>query len=170
VILCRIRKSRCVTPPGSSYYLVCQSLQTVCTFDQKSPPRPSRSQSSRSRGSQQHIHETDTSPRYVFRTLAPSTEVASESLVRELVSNEGAVNQSPVSFSTSSHRSSPIAESCRGDREFGVQKHRSASPGDATRSSRGGDGDSLGLSKSEIAELYGLTSDMEPILMVSKVS
>lgn len=163
--LCRIRKSRCVIPPGLSRCTLCQSRQTACTFDQKPPPRPPRLQSGRSRDLQQQLNKTTALPRQVYRNLAPSTGIRQDVSNQPRVSNaKTTVDQSPASSSTSSYQS-PLVPGDLAE-EHDVEAQSPLLLGNVSRRDEEDDGDSLGLSRSTFAELYGLTSDMEPILMV----
>ncbi|KAE8385234.1 fungal-specific transcription factor domain-containing protein [Aspergillus alliaceus] len=163
--LCRVRKSRCVMLPGSPCCTVCQSRQTACTFNQKPPPRPSRTQARMQHDVQQQSSENDTRSGQVYRSLAPSTRVSQQVLVQHRVGmDRTAVTQPPASSSPPGHPSSLVPENLIGDCYLVVQNPQSMLPTNTSQSNEDNDG-SLGLSKSKFAELYGLTSDMEPILM-----
>lgn len=165
---CRRRKTRCVVPPGAQRCTVCHSRRADCTFDQKPPSRPSRSKASGS--NVPHMESTSgTNLGRTVRYIAPNPPFTDHRQGSNAVETDLA-NTSP---STPNGQDSPM--SMDGEQPMGVfrrndhdQDQASASPGSyvARQAPDNGD-DSLGMSKTRFAELYGLTSDMEAILMVS---
>ncbi|KAF7587852.1 hypothetical protein BBP40_006649 [Aspergillus hancockii] len=146
--------------------MVCQARKSACTFDQKPPSRPARSQSGKNRQLHQQPNETIARSWQVYRSLAPSTEAGQLPLVQPGVgSGSATVNQSPASSSASSYQSPLVAESLTEVLDFQMlNPHVDLSASISRRDGEDNDG-SLELTKSKFAELYGLTSDMEPILM-----
>jgi hypothetical protein len=165
--LCRLRKSRCVLLPGSRTCTVCQSRQTACTFDQKPPPRPVRSR-------RRQNHDLPPSPGMdmvsgqVHWNLAPNIISAQPPGAH---SPRSGVQQPSVLSGASETRSPPLSVRSRQSIDAQGSELRNVLgfqvPIGFLQNGADNDG-SLGMAKSRFAELYGLTSDMEPILMVSE--
>ncbi|KAE8150771.1 fungal-specific transcription factor domain-containing protein [Aspergillus avenaceus] len=163
---CRVRKSRCVIPPGSQFCMNCQSRRTACTFDQKPPPRPHRSQLTKNHDTQPQIQESGSHSKQTYRCLAPHSGITQGTFIPPTFSEDStAVNQTicpsssaigPGSLGTGDSSVNPEAQMHNGQ--------SSLYAGSFQQNSQDHD-IPLGLSKSRFAELYGLGSDMEPILM-----
>ena len=161
---CRRRKTRCIVPPGERSCVACTSRRDACTFDLKPPSRPSRhvrvSQDGQSRSTEIPSMALNQTPsRSPFVPLAP-------------LNREGSVAHLEPAHATSipaaGNTNSPLTET-------GMDSSRPYEISNVLYGSSSGsngckDGDSLGLGKSTFAELYGLSSDMEPILMVNASS
>lgn len=171
---CRRRKTRCVVPPGAQRCTVCHSRRADCTFDQKPPSRPSRSKLSGSNDPNTEPEPTlGANSGRTVRYIAPNTPFPDYHRGSDAI--ETAISLPGTSPSTH-RRDSPMST----DGEQAASAFRrnvssdhpevSETSGSHNVSQATGDGDdSLGMAKTRFAELYGLTSDMEAILMVSLV-
>lgn len=148
--LCRLRKSRCVIPTGSSCCTLCRTRQTPCTFDRKPPSRPSQNRGSRSPGGNDQSQGYNSLPasHVAYRALAPNTGITTEQ-----------ISSAPEPAEYSALVSGPSG--LLGNAQELLEGTRVPDPASSEPSDT-----SLGLCRSRFAELYGLTSDMEPILMV----
>lgn len=155
---CRRRKARCVMPTDARSCTVCCSRNLPCTFEEKPPLRTSRS---RQLNSPQEGQPTTSA----LNTLLPAPPVDSQAMGMEAPLSLP-FSESPVrrSESLSATRTDHLAEQ-PADNDPG-QYQASQTPLGRVPGPYDGINNSLGLARSKFAELYGLTSDMEPILMV----
>lgn len=136
---CRRRKTRCVTNEGDASCIYCQLRNTACTFDKDPPERAATSASMQ----QNHSHGQN------FR---PSSQgIAASSGMGRLASESQAVMS--VGSRLTNDVQPPGAESATAVLSSGTRTE--VSPITPT----------LGLAPGRFSELYGLGSDMEPILM-----
>ncbi|SPO07409.1 related to DAL81 - transcriptional activator for allantoin and GABA catabolic genes [Cephalotrichum gorgonifer] len=157
---CRKRKTRCVTKSGESTCVHCQLRHTTCTFRIDPPERTSGSDSIR-RTSLDTDGRVTTIPPGLPAARPPGTSSAE---------TEGA--RSPIHLaegtSVGSAATATSGPAPDGRALYGVPgKTSSTGPAqDSIRSAQ--DGFSLGESQTRFAELYGLGSDMEPVLMLHR--
>lgn len=160
--LCRLRKSRCVSQLGYSSCTACRSRGTVCTYHEKPPPRPSRSQANRIRNDRTHSRAQSAYSSPAHRLLVPNVGVNRDgSTTHEALTSPHHLPTFPSSDRRILARRS-LADACG----LGLQDPRDDVPVKASRRGKQKEDTSLGHAPSRFAELYGLTSDMEPILMV----
>lgn len=135
---CRRRKTRCIIPSDAQQCTACIQRKGLCQFVERPPDRSRKRQQVTATG----FELEQTSPRSIGLPSAPRTE-----------SLNGEPSPGPVSIQVSSEAGvalgSPVP-SVRTMRHF--QEDREMS---------------LGQAVGRFSELYGLTSDMEPILMAS---
>lgn len=141
---CRRRKTRCVTDDGDINCVHCKLRGTSCSFRQKPPDRSAIAKTT---------SDGDQSPR--------SLPGANHNYLNSI--EQAATIATAVSTSTPAMNGAlPQGSSDGGG---GHERHEGATGNLAQPRSIGNT--SLGLAAGNFAELYGLASDMEPILMVS---
>ncbi|KAF4123802.1 Fungal trans [Geosmithia morbida] len=157
---CRRRKTRCVTKEGDGVCMYCQLRRTVCTFEQEPPGRTSIS----GRSNQQSNTNDDS----INSSIGPKPQQHispqdSSSVTTPNQTTGPAKSSASLSDSSSPHTPYPPIYHVT---EAGVTtmamrwdvrhpKTSTAPPSPPT----------LGFLPDQFAELYGLGSDMEPILM-----
>ncbi|KAH7109003.1 fungal-specific transcription factor domain-containing protein [Dactylonectria macrodidyma] len=171
---CRKRKTRCVTKDGDGDCVHCQLRATACTFQHDPPERQATTSASSSSGGVYSISGDERAPglddsslqggQSSSRSLSRSrsrNRKESPDEVRTLVSE----TQSPVQSSVQSFLS-PAGTRASGDSS---SRHHHHAPSVIVPDLVEPDPDplerTLGCSSWRFAELYGLGSDMEPILM-----
>ncbi|KAH6995046.1 fungal-specific transcription factor domain-containing protein [Ilyonectria destructans] len=164
---CRKRKTRCVTKDGDGDCVHCQLRATACTFQHDPPERQATTGASSNGGgaysgdertglddqpaSGSGHHQGPSSIRSLSRSRKESRDEA-----RTLVSETQSV-QSVQSFLSPAETRASADSSSRHHHAPSVIVPELIEPGPLDRT--------LGCSLSRFAELYGLGSDMEPILM-----
>lgn len=151
---CRKRKTRCVTKAGEDSCVHCQLRRSTCTFEQDPPDRASVGETSP--GVSLHM------------SRQAALDNSSLSAGRNNVASAG-IRGTPSPLDRgeeASRRSTATAPSISAQESapYGVGAQTTSTvPGPtSTRYDDFG----LGMSQSRFAELYGLGSDMEPVLMV----
>jgi len=144
---CRVRKTRCIPEEeGAGTCISCNERGVECTFERDPPDRQRHTGTSQDRNgttpNRQRNLPTDAQPPIpgFSPSVANDALQATTSEFPSHLRNPRSV-QSPASIRTSVHVQ-------------GLEETNHAEP------------QSLGQSSHRFAELYGLTSDMEPILMV----
>lgn len=155
---CRLRKTRCVVPIAGHQCTMCQERNTPCTFEQKPPKRASRAR-------QPEGERRGSSPRSSSRTgqtkktrAAPPTYSAPTypGQAAAAVLSSAEISECESQHSGSAATSSPsvrIQDTVMTERHLPQQNMRNGSR-------------FLSLAPNTFAELYGITSDMEALLMV----
>lgn len=151
---CRKRKSRCVIKSGEDSCVHCQLRHSPCTF-QHEPPERASLPGTTAGASPGAAGQVATLPSTHLAAEPSSTERGRTKSPPYPGSNSAGMLDSATSGRTAAEASHglPVKAYC-------------AAPGAAF----GNDGFSLGGSRSRFAELYGLGSDMEPVLMVTSFS
>lgn len=156
---CRRRKTRCITENGSAQCSVCLYRDTTCTYEESPPERPLPRRPSSA--------TTTTSPIDASTRHQPTAEIAHispgcDNLPRSVptlqhLSSVRTNEELPSDVLSSGEASAAALEAAR-------ERQRNGEP--VTDAERARGEQSLGLDLTRFAELYGLGSDMEPILMV----
>ena len=143
---CRKRKTRCVTNNGDTNCIYCQLRNTQCTFEQEPPDRSSAARASRDEGdvskNRQTLERQTSSNVNIFQGQPPTTEARSVRSFSSQSPNETRSVYGP-GMNHGAHVATPNVQ-----RQWGP-------PPIPT----------MGFAAGRFAELYGLGSDMEPILM-----
>lgn len=158
---CRKRKTRCVTKNGEDSCVHCQLRRSTCTFQHDAPERASTSDPPTGVPAIPSSGPSTTPPGApTARPRNASSVDRGQAAYLHVQQVEGASVGSAAAPATSVP--GPAAAS------HGVSDATSSSALGSKSSMH--DGFSLGMSHSRFAELYGLGSDMEPVLMVGSPS
>lgn len=152
---CRKRKTRCVMKAGEETCVHCQLRRSTCTFEHDPPDRASMGEASPgvSMGMNRQA-AIDDSSLSAGRNNVASLQTGGTPSPMERV--EGTAMRSPATAT-----SIPAQETVN----YGLGTEMTPTvPGPASTRY---DDFGLGMSQTRFAELYGLGSDMEPVLMVS---
>ncbi|GME25625.1 hypothetical protein GTA08_BOTSDO05741 [Neofusicoccum parvum] len=158
---CRRRKTRCIVESGSSSgeCTVCLYRQTKCTYEESPPERPlPRRPSSTATSTSTVDASTRHPPSGELAHLSPgSGEIPRSAPSLPTLTSVRTNEELPSDVLSSGEASAAALEAAR-------ERQRN---GDLVSDAERAKGEkSLGLDPTRFAELYGLGSDMEPILMV----
>lgn len=158
---CRKRKTRCVTKDGDGDCVHCQLRSTPCTFHHDPPDRQTTGNSTTSAGSVGYGGADDLGAELQQTQSLPSCQTQSRSLSqsrkmsRDEAQSVQSIHSIPVFLSPAETRAS--ADSGHPIPPPSAIVPELVEPGPLDRT--------MGCSSTHFAELYGLGSDMEPILM-----
>lgn len=155
---CRNRKSRCIINTNTGVCTSCETRRNDCTFTKGPPRRPKvRSESQR-----MQVATPPSSDIAGLRPIAPGYQSNLGRTVWTPTCSSNSNDVAPTVFIDARQSSQPRTLPTFESRMPGAAPPTTVPPDIDCHETNA----SLGLAPSNFSELYGLTSDMEPILMV----